>query len=942
MRKSVSLLIMLLIYILVFPKWDMKWIDGNQLNMTTTNYGVWGHNVLNGTTGGYWPSGYTTENYIYGCGFWFGALIDTTGNGDFDTLTTAAYSSTSGGSECTPGTGDDSPLFINPYDIVYRSCDENWWWTQTPSHKPDTLVSLLDTWCEYNDLYESAHFSSVNKLIGLIARQSTYSFRGPYMENTIIMRTVIKNVNKEGRDWKEVYIGCNNDLDIGNESGESANDLLGFIDTMTINGIRRQINTGYQFQLEPETSWTHTPGIIGYVILETPPAQQDIDLYHNGSYIIPQGSSIGMTSFFNYTLATFPYSKERRYIALTGHHPVSYDPADPEASYWPFPSWGDNCAAYPGQTQDSIYDPGDKSFLISSGPFDVAYGDSIEFVIAYFIAPTPDEILNYALYIQDFWNNSLNNFITLYTPLPEEEVEGAVLFSWEPYPAKDSFYLELTNLSDSSNTVIRGSNTGNNTVPSASLNDGYYEWYVTNFNHYSTESRSGLRHCIIDNPDANCHPFIKDAAIEIQNDTAYLNWHIIEPEDDSIAANITFVRENGDTMYRISSYADNYSFNAYNNLPNDIYTIIYDAIDDSMAADTYIIENVEYQTVRDELLPVKISGDKDRVKLYMLTYDQDNVTGHRYTLLYDFPFLTYSMNLPFSVYDNTTDTEVLSDTAELLPANFTDGYSIWSGYGTYYSPVFDGLGLYFVYDSLTENCCYDSIKVINDVGYPYAESLLSIESRYPYAFPGRNIDIIWHRNGDTLWIEALPELYNDPITYADTLSYFSLPYEYYFRSYDSPDSLMIYNDDKIDYVLNIAGARIYFKYSGRIYPMDTLMYPDEGEVWRIYSSGDHFPIKGDSYVFSTTGPVNEYGDDAFLSLHLPKSITSDDILFEVRGTGDVDLNLYDLTGRFVANLYTGSIDRYYSTDIDLILKSGVYLIKDKLNDDIKGKIIFIK
>ncbi len=407
-------------------KWSMEWVDISQLNMTISNYGIFGHNVLTGDAGGYWPAGFPAENYLYGCGIWFGALIDTgfkVVDGDTiilkDTLVSVGYNPNSGASEMSPGDGSDAPLYSNPYEMVYKSTT-NW----PPNDADgivifDSTVSMQDTYCEYSDKDAGQHFTIENKPLGFEIRQSTYAWVGPLKEDIVFMVFRIKNARDDEKSLNKCFVGVATDCDIGNESGSAANDLLGFIDTMTYEGKLMQMNLGYQFQLESEAGWAHDPGIVAFKYMQSPIVTEPIDIYHDGSVVINPGidtiidtltgketykpREIGMTTFNYFTLATDPTTKQERYQVLAGYNHLNWDPNNPESCYSPFPDWGSNNTGYPGQNMPSA-SANDQRFLMASGPFTLQNDSTSIVVVAVMVAKTVDELLPKAITAQSVYD----------------------------------------------------------------------------------------------------------------------------------------------------------------------------------------------------------------------------------------------------------------------------------------------------------------------------------------------------------------------------------------------------------------------------------------------------------------------------------------------------------------------------------------------------------
>ncbi|MDY6786913.1 MAG: hypothetical protein SVK54_02175 [candidate division WOR-3 bacterium] len=415
MKRIPLLLILLITGICLFGIFDMEWNQYNQLNIVLTNFGIIGHDVSSGQAGAYWPSGYPAENYIYGSGIWFGAIVDTAvvlPDTLRDTLVSVGYNPNSGTSEMCPGYGDET---TDPLERVYNSSTDWPPFNADSSVVFDSIVSQYDTYCYYSDMDSSLHFTDENLPLGITVKQHSYQWIGPLLEDFVIIKLTVKNERSDGKSMNDCYFSYAMDSDIGYEGGTSANDINGYIDTMTVNfggnpDTLMWLNTGYQFQTQDETGWSHTPAILSMILLESPVASDNIDLYHDGSYIISAGEEIGMTSFRTFSLSVDPADKIERYQMLAGYNHLTYDPASPENSYEPFPSWGEGTAGYPGQSENES-NAGDKRFIISSGPFDLHFGEQTSITLAFAINQDSSEIVPNILFIKDFWESNSSSGI---------------------------------------------------------------------------------------------------------------------------------------------------------------------------------------------------------------------------------------------------------------------------------------------------------------------------------------------------------------------------------------------------------------------------------------------------------------------------------------------------------------------------------------------------
>lgn len=220
---------------------DYRWILENDMNMPITNYSKFGQSI-DGNAGFYWPSGFPDETYIYGAAIWVGGRIRKAGSTiEYDTQVTCGYEPNSGGYEFVQGLPPNDDLNSNPYEKIYFSSDSDWPLDNTSGG--DSIVSMLDTYCTFNDYDTSKHFVPENLPLNISVLQQTYSFRGEFYNDIIffIYNIVLDN---ESDTVHDAFIGVCADNDIGNESGTAANDLVGF---------DKDRNMAFQWQNDPES-----------------------------------------------------------------------------------------------------------------------------------------------------------------------------------------------------------------------------------------------------------------------------------------------------------------------------------------------------------------------------------------------------------------------------------------------------------------------------------------------------------------------------------------------------------------------------------------------------------------------------------------------------------------------------------------------------------------
>ncbi len=370
--------------------YDGRALKGNNFCMWLTNYGMFGHNPQTDGSGAWWPCTRPLETYIFGAGIWVGAKKGS------DTLVTFGYNPNSGESEMVPAHwGADSLDYAtaagDPYDRVHIygvTTAEGYSWPLKASDGTDSIVSFTDAVMRFVDL-DAASQEPGSAPIGLFFQQYAYTWTIAGLDNIVFLGYQIQNVSGDTLD--SVYVAFTYDDDLGNEAGQNANDLVGFIRFYTFPGDTAPtlLNLAYQYQTEPEAGWRGpkgdgVPGVIGSMLLKTPtadPEYGDIIIHDSiGTQVsdtVHPGEELGMTAFKIFTLQIDPANDKERYTLMVG---------------WDPPTAGGGWNPY----MDDIYGPGDKRFMQVSGPFRMVPGEVVEFIGAAFVASDTASLLNTA------------------------------------------------------------------------------------------------------------------------------------------------------------------------------------------------------------------------------------------------------------------------------------------------------------------------------------------------------------------------------------------------------------------------------------------------------------------------------------------------------------------------------------------------------------------
>ena len=403
----------------VAPKEDaakgktMRTLNVNAWIIKSTNYGSF---VLpaGSQPGGFWKGpGY---NYIYGAGMWIGAL-----DGAGLPNVSMGYYPNDGSSEFGPT--DPYPPYrwedqaINKKARLYLSndpADLAEWPYNDPSGKP-IIKSIQDGYAVYSD-FNPAFTRAGEQKVGVVVKQWSYSWN--YADNNDIVFFRFWVINPTGQNYTNIYIGPCFDADIGDESGAAANDLTGFDYTKKM---------AIQYQTAGEAGWPRV-GVFGCRYFESPRNNTGttINVVDNQfAHPVLPDSALGMTAFKIFIITEDPSTDVDRYKLLTGRNHVSnvMDAYD---------EWGAVTA-------------GDKRFVMSSGPFILAAGDSAATCVGVMCAWDQAAVYKVSDVAQDIYDNGFELAVPPEAPqitvIPEDK---RVRITWtkvsettpDPYWAK--------------------------------------------------------------------------------------------------------------------------------------------------------------------------------------------------------------------------------------------------------------------------------------------------------------------------------------------------------------------------------------------------------------------------------------------------------------------------------------------------------------------------
>jgi len=352
--------------------WQKRPHDVGRFVLPVSNYGVHGQHLERLGSGGEWPAG-SHEYYIFGAGIWIGGIVE----GEDEPFVTVGYDPNSAGFEFVPGAPPNNyPDFIgtpeDDLERIYMSTDPKdvEEWPLRDANGEPIIVSEQDSYCWYNDLSIEQHADTAP--LGILVIQTGYAWSAPGFEDIVFLKFQVINIREDQKTIRDLYVAPGVDPDIG----DATDDMVGFDVTR---------NLAYVYDADGfEAGWLRPPGMLGYDFMESPLADRALDFNHDG--VINQdsvlfvvggdsiylkdkfpGEQLGLAAFKKFTIQIDPSEDGERYLMMQG-----YDYRD--TTWYPF---------------DSDEAPEDKRFILTTGPIDLAYGDTATVVVGIMVGWDP-------------------------------------------------------------------------------------------------------------------------------------------------------------------------------------------------------------------------------------------------------------------------------------------------------------------------------------------------------------------------------------------------------------------------------------------------------------------------------------------------------------------------------------------------------------------------
>jgi len=232
--------------------------------------------------------------------------------------------------------------------------------------------------------------------LGLQLDISALSYGRSYAEDIIFFP--MKIINNSPYNYHDVYVGFYNDTDVPEYNLSSTlNDRMDWM-TFITSEYDAEKDTTYHYNMAYIYDWRYGGGeafpgpeykvIPAVKILETPPAPRDIDMDGDQVIDIFKGEQLGITGWHWFEWEQRPGQVDNTRLELITYKILAGDntdilPEEDNAYFWPAPDGKLNPHFDSPAGIRQMFPTGtDCVFIMSSGPFDLAAGDTTVFSFA--------------------------------------------------------------------------------------------------------------------------------------------------------------------------------------------------------------------------------------------------------------------------------------------------------------------------------------------------------------------------------------------------------------------------------------------------------------------------------------------------------------------------------------------------------------------------------
>ncbi len=854
-------------------------------------------------------------NYIYGWGLWVGAQVPNDSiPGKMDTLVTLGYNPNTGNYEFTPGAVIGG-IPQDPYDAtarIYISTNTDWPLQKTNGQ--DSILSMIDTRCVYNDWRVIQHQAGGRPLKVEIT-QMTYQWNVAGLQDIVFYQWEIRNSGSD--TLKDVYLAPLADCDIGNESGPNADDVCWY-DTTT--------NLAYQWQTNRiESGWTRDAGCVGLSFLQGPVATKDFTF--PDSFHIYAGDTLGLTVFKVFNINIDPLNDVSQYLAMSGYNYIDslFQPLDPQPP------------------------PGDQRFLESTGPIDIPPDSTAKVIVSAMCADLDyDELYagHTLLAIDALRQKAINSRlaflgmiqgtvqITLTSPTGGEVWSGAHSITWTSNGALSSDSVDIYCSRDGTTwdtVAVNQPNNGTYSWNTASVPDGMRYRISIVLHALGRLACSGSQGFIVDNPGNGTPEILIAQPCSILTSDYLWQWNAGDADGDQLFFNL-FVQREGSGYWTkvagpISSDTCNtrvwrqyqYCWNT-DTMINSNFRLLVNAFDGSaVESDSTILFYQLYNQHNSNM--AGLSTGHSTIPFSWYVVNQANLTGHAYEARFKpfgrgmVPFYNiYPANYTYDLWDATSSTLLWSDNP--VPS---------FGYGPSFYYYDEGDPIYGFVPTCGDTGFKPRIANMDSMVRPtWDPSLDTLNNEHitnpdvGWACLNTPLEIRWHVTGtspnDTLHAEVWDVDYNVQLpldtTRLNDLSTISWMFGGTGTGYGR--SIITTSTPPVTRIfMNLCGYKLYFNRGSTVNrQMTWATHPQDGDIWRLYFSGDIPPRLGDVFSFTPTGVAGGPGQPTIGRLTLAQNLPNPfarftRIDYQLPKPGLVRLRVYNVAGQLVRTLVDG-------------------------------------
>jgi len=323
------------------------------------------------------------------------------------------------------------------------------------------FVSDQDIYFEFDDRFATRDIDNTQGYpIGIRAKVSGYSYSASISEDIIFFKMML--VNESEYYYEGVYGGFYFDVDSYNRRADGS--YFGRTNDDDMMGYNSEWDFGYIYDLDGDSNQDPDQDLAysAVKLLETPTASEEIDLDGDGNSDIFPGDVLGLTSWHWFDWFFRPGAQDIPNKAYSGDGQTPYQPNKEEIQYKIIAGDATNLSSYDSTYYfhpvrgeaglgklnpkfDSVegllyeYPDGlDCVFIIGSGPFNMAPGDSVPFSFCVIMGEDEGDLVTNAKVAQLMYDNNYQGARAPKAPnvLAKEEDEKVTLY-WDAVSIDD-------------------------------------------------------------------------------------------------------------------------------------------------------------------------------------------------------------------------------------------------------------------------------------------------------------------------------------------------------------------------------------------------------------------------------------------------------------------------------------------------------------------------